>query len=126
MCKPNPAQPSALVDRAVAGIAAVQREFDRRYRPALRQAARLKTTEALTAWWNEALACQDIAGPPWATLTHARCTPILSRHVEDGVHMPMRLQRVLPLPAEALPELAVHRRKLIVLAAYPPRRAREA
>ena len=66
---------------------AVQRELDRRYLQALRQAAKAKTTEALAAWWDEALRCQDIAGPLWATLTHARCTPDLAQRVEGGVHM---------------------------------------
>lgn len=66
---------------------AVQRELDRRYIMALRQAAAAKTTEALRAWWDEALRCQDVAGPLWATLTHARCTPALAQHVEGGVHM---------------------------------------
>jgi hypothetical protein len=66
---------------------AVQRELDQRYAPALRQAAKAKTTEALGAWWDEALRCQDIAGPLWATLTHARCTPELSHRVEGQVHM---------------------------------------
>jgi len=59
----------------------------KRYLQALRQAAKAKTTEALAAWWNEALRCQDIAGPLWATLTHARCTSDLAQHVEGGVHM---------------------------------------
>jgi hypothetical protein len=66
---------------------AVQRELDRRYVNALRQTGRLKTTEALAVWWDEALRCQDIAGALWATLTHARCTPALAQHVEGGVHM---------------------------------------
>ncbi|ROZ79895.1 DUF2325 domain-containing protein [Ramlibacter sp. WS9] len=65
---------------------AVQRELDRRYMRTLKQAAAMKTTEALAAWWNDAR-CQDIAGPLWATLTHARCTPALAQHVEGGVHM---------------------------------------
>ena len=66
---------------------AVQRELDRRYVQALRQAALARTTEALAAWWDEALRCQDIAGPLWATLTHARCTPDLAERVEGDVHM---------------------------------------
>jgi hypothetical protein len=66
---------------------AVQRELDRRYMQALRQAAKAKTTEALTAWWSEALRSHDIAGPLWATLTHPRCTPALAQQVEGGVHM---------------------------------------
>ena len=66
---------------------AVQRELDRRYAMSIRHAAQSKTTESLAAWWAETLRCQDIAGPLWATLTHARCTPELARHVEGGVHM---------------------------------------
>lgn len=66
---------------------AVQRELDRRYIVALKQAAAMKTTAALAAWWDEALRGQDIAGPLWAALTHARCTPALAQHVEGGVHM---------------------------------------
>jgi hypothetical protein len=66
---------------------AMQRELDRRYALSLQQAAKLKTTGALAAWWDEALRCQDIAGPFWATLTHARCTPELAQRVEGQVHM---------------------------------------
>ncbi|MDZ7855813.1 DUF2325 domain-containing protein [Sphaerotilus sp.] len=66
---------------------AVQRELERRYVLAVQKAGKLKTTEALAAWWDEALRCQDIAGPLWATLTHARCTPELAHRVEGQVHM---------------------------------------
>lgn len=66
---------------------AVQRELDRRYAIALREAARAKTTEALTAWWNEASQGKDLAGAFWATLTHARCTPALEHDVLGEVHM---------------------------------------
>jgi hypothetical protein len=66
---------------------AVQRELDRRYALAVQQAARLKTTEALAAWWDEALRCQDISGAFWATLTHPRCTSELAHRVEGQVHM---------------------------------------
>lgn len=66
---------------------AMQRDLDRRYALPLQQAAKLKTTEALAAWWDVALRCQDIAGPFWATLTHARCTPELAHRAEGQVHM---------------------------------------
>lgn len=66
---------------------AVQRELDRRFAGALRQAAAARSPEALERWWNEALRGQDIAGPMWATLTHARCTPALARQVHGTVHM---------------------------------------
>lgn len=66
---------------------AVQKELDRRYLPALRQAAGAKSPEALGAWWEEALRRQDIAGAFWATLTHARCTPGLEDRVLAQVHM---------------------------------------
>ena len=66
---------------------AVQKELDRRYMPALRLAAKAKTTEALAAYWLEASAGKDLAGAFWAVLTHARCTPALEHAVLGEVHM---------------------------------------
>lgn len=66
---------------------AVQRELDRRCMLALRQAAKIKTNEALAAWWREASQGKDLAGAFWATLTHARCTPALEHQVLGEVHM---------------------------------------
>ncbi len=66
---------------------AVQRELDRRYALALRQAAQAKNTPALVAWWEEALHRQDVAGALWATLTHPRCTPALEHRALGQVHM---------------------------------------
>ena len=66
---------------------AIQKELDRRYLPALRQVALCKTTEALASWWEEALRTQDVAGPLWAVLTHARCAPSLEHRVLSEVHM---------------------------------------
>ncbi len=65
---------------------AVQRELDRRYMVSLRQAAKLKTTEDLAAWWK-ASSLENFAGVFWATLTHARCTPALEHGVLGKVHM---------------------------------------
>lgn len=66
---------------------AVQRELDRRCMLTLRQAAKIKTNEALAAWWREASQGKDLAGALWATLTHARCTPALEHQVLGEVHM---------------------------------------
>jgi hypothetical protein len=66
---------------------AVQRELDRRYVQALRQASQAKSTEALATWWAHAPRCQEIAGALWATLTHPRCTPELANQVQGEVHM---------------------------------------
>jgi len=65
---------------------AMQRELDRRYALALRQATKVKTTEALVAWWTQQ-SQEDLAGALWATLSHARCTPELTHHVLGRVHM---------------------------------------
>ena len=66
---------------------AVQRELQRRYLLELRQAAKLKTTDALAAWWREASQDKDMAGALWATLTHARCTPEIAQKILGEVHM---------------------------------------
>lgn len=66
---------------------ALQRELDRRYMGPLRQVAKLKTTEALADWWDEALKGHDIAGALWATLSHPRCAPVFEHRVLGQVHM---------------------------------------
>ena len=65
---------------------AIQRELDRRCGIALRQAAKAKTTEALSDWWADACS-RDLAGALWAALTHARCTPAFETKVLGDVHM---------------------------------------
>jgi Uncharacterized protein conserved in bacteria (DUF2325) len=66
---------------------AVQRELDRRFMIALRQAAAARSTAALAAWWSAQGASKDLPGALWATLTHARCTAALERLVLGQVHM---------------------------------------
>jgi hypothetical protein len=66
---------------------ALQRELDRRFKLALRDASKLKAADALAAWWIQALQAQDIAGPFWAVMTHAQCTPGLEERVIGDVHM---------------------------------------
>jgi len=65
---------------------AMQRELEQRHKITLQQAARLKTTDTLAAWW-QAESPKDLAGPLWATLTHPRCTPELERQILGEVHM---------------------------------------
>lgn len=64
----------------------MQRELEMRYALAIRQAAAIKTTEALSSWWCDA-SQKDLAGPLWATLTHPRCTSDLERQILGEVHM---------------------------------------
>lgn len=64
----------------------MQRELEQHHKVALQQAARLKTTDALIAWW-QAQSPKDLAGSLWATLTHPRCTPQLEKQVLGEVHM---------------------------------------
>ncbi len=66
---------------------AVQRELDQRFAATLRQSAKAKTTEALSAWWGEASRGDDLAGAFWATLTHPRCSADLEHQVLGQVHM---------------------------------------
>lgn len=64
----------------------MQRELEQRYALTVRQAARIKTTEALTVWWRD-VSQKDLAGPLWATLTHPRCSLELRDRVLGEVHM---------------------------------------
>lgn len=66
---------------------AVQRDLERRHALAVQQASRMKSTEALAAWWEDARKGHGIAGALWATLTHAHCTPALAHRIEGQVHM---------------------------------------
>ncbi|MEY2892589.1 MAG: hypothetical protein RJA98_2497 [Pseudomonadota bacterium] len=66
---------------------AIQRDLDQRYAQALRQAAKLKTTAAVSDGWNAARHGADWAGTFWATLTHPRCDDALAHRVLGEVHM---------------------------------------
>jgi hypothetical protein len=65
----------------------VQKDLDRRYAGALRQAQGLKTTEALKAWWQQQTNGRDVPGALWATLTHPRCDAALEELVLQDIHM---------------------------------------
>jgi hypothetical protein len=66
---------------------AVQRELDRRCALAVRQAARAKCPDALSKWWRDAQAGDDVAGALWATLTHPRCDAAVEEQVLRDIHM---------------------------------------
>jgi hypothetical protein len=65
----------------------VQRDLERRFALPVRQAAALKSTDALAAWWRERSAGAGLAGALWATLTHPRCDAALEHRVLGEVHM---------------------------------------
>lgn len=66
---------------------AMQKLLDRRATLALQRAARLKTTEALEAWWAASIDGPDLPGTLWAVLTHPRCAAPLADRVLADVHM---------------------------------------
>ena len=66
---------------------AVEKELDRRYAPALRQARALKSTPALADWWREQAGGRDVPGALWATLSHPRCDGALEEAVLADIHM---------------------------------------
>ena len=116
---------------------AIQRELDRRYAIALRQAARCKSAQALGDWWQDALAGDDVAGALWATLSHARCDAVLEEQVLHDVHMLQHqlgsanradLQRLRELQAQCdtlTLELEAVRQRAVQQAARQARRIEE-
>jgi hypothetical protein len=65
----------------------LQRELDRRYQSAQRQAAQAKTTDALSQWWSSCQHGNEIAGALWSVLTHPRCDVALEERVLSNMHM---------------------------------------
>ena len=65
----------------------LQRELDQRHAAAIRQAARIKTGEALLEWWHDERFGADVSGALWATLTHPRCRATIEDKVLRDIHM---------------------------------------
>ena len=65
----------------------IQKELDQQHAPAIRKAARLKTSEVLLQWWQDAVTGPDLAQALWVTLTHPRCGADLEHLVLGHVHM---------------------------------------
>lgn len=67
---------------------ALQRELEQRFALDVQQAAKkAKCADSLMAWWRSRAAQGEIAGPLWATLSHARCGEWLEMRVLGQVHM---------------------------------------
>lgn len=66
---------------------ALHKLLDRKHSVALNRSRGLAGAEALTAWWEEALAKGDVAAPCWAVMTHPDCTDELRNRVFGDVHM---------------------------------------
>lgn len=67
---------------------ALQKELEQRFALDIRQAARAKCRDSLTAWWrSRAAVAEATPGALWATLTHARCDEWLEMRVLGQVHM---------------------------------------
>jgi Uncharacterized protein conserved in bacteria (DUF2325) len=65
---------------------AIQKALDSQYGLALQQSNKLKTTEALEAWWLDESG-KNLAAALWCVLTHPRCTTELEWKVLGHVHM---------------------------------------
>jgi len=65
----------------------IQKELDRRYRPALRLFARAEDAAQIAALWQKALDDGDIPGPYWAVLSHPGTSLALRARVFGEVHM---------------------------------------
>jgi hypothetical protein len=65
----------------------LQRALDLRFAQVIKQAQRIKTTEALAHWWEVVNQGAEWAGEFWALLTHPRCSLELERIVLGQVHM---------------------------------------
>jgi Uncharacterized protein conserved in bacteria (DUF2325) len=66
---------------------ALQKELDRRYSAEVARFHKARSTAELKALWDEAVAAENVAGPFWAGLTHARCTGVLEEQMTRDIHM---------------------------------------
>ncbi len=66
---------------------ALHKALEQRFAPAVRQAAALRSSDALCAWWRQLRADERMPGALWATLTHAHCDTVLENQVLADVHM---------------------------------------
>ncbi len=64
----------------------VHQALDSRHALAVQRAGRLRTEDALAAWWRTQCAGPELPGAIWAVLTHPSCTPALEHRVLGEVH----------------------------------------
>lgn len=65
---------------------AIQKALDSQHVIALQQSNKIKTTQALEAWWLTE-SSKNLAAAFWCVLTHPRCSPDLGWKVLGHVHM---------------------------------------
>lgn len=65
----------------------VHKELEFRFALTVNKLRKIKTTEALDAWWQQELTGKQVAAVLWATLTHARCTAEIEYELLGRVHM---------------------------------------
>ena len=66
---------------------AVQKELERRYAVSVQRFRAAKTTAAVGAMWDAAVAAGDVAGAFWAALSHPRCSAELEEKLCRDIHM---------------------------------------
>lgn len=76
-----------LADRPKAGARELQKALDRRHQAAVRRFAKAKTSDALSALWEDALQSGDIPGAYWALLSHPAATDTMVKRAFGDVHM---------------------------------------
>ena len=76
-----------LADRPKAGARELQKALDRRHQLAVNRFAKAKTTDAISALWEEALQSGDIPGAYWALLSHPATTDAVIKRAFGDVHM---------------------------------------
>jgi hypothetical protein len=76
-----------LADRPKAGARELQKALDRRHQLAVNRFAKAKTTDAISALWEEALQSGDIPGAYWALLSHPATTDAIIKRAFGDVHM---------------------------------------
>jgi hypothetical protein len=76
-----------LADRPKAGARELQKTLDRRHQRAVNRFAKAKTTDAISALWEEALQSGDIPGAYWALLSHPATTDAIIKRAFGDVHM---------------------------------------
>jgi hypothetical protein len=93
--------------------AALQKALDRCHAAAIKRTAALRTTGALHAHWQKALADGQVPGALWALMTHPLSDEDLRRQVYEDVHM--RSHQVGAGIGADLRELAAARRRISAL-----------
>jgi Uncharacterized protein conserved in bacteria (DUF2325) len=76
-----------LADRPKAGARELQKALDRRHQLAVSRFAKAKTTDSISALWEEALQSGDIPGAYWALLSHPATTDAIIKRAFGDVHM---------------------------------------